>query len=314
MARKGRLLELVVERLEAFLAPEGVAVTSPELFYDDQGRLIGEVDVTLRGRFGSSEMLVGFECRDQPKRGRQGVGWIRELAQKRRDLGIDKMIAVSSSGFTGPAITLAERSRIDLLSIAPREDLHLPEWFRVVHFVFALDSNHLSGPIDIDTIPPISISGKGADLVLLQPDTREAVSLGEFIDLHVHSAFDELPSNPDTTCQTKTVLDIPGPVDALVHGQPIVITRMRVPLTVHREVVVSKALLSVCSNLADEEVVGLTGTATIRTQSGDLTVLLAAKRNPRDETLRDVTLSLLDEDLEPSEIPSGTNITLYGVE
>lgn len=44
MVRKGRLLEVLMMQLQEFCADEGVDIQSPEIFYDEDGHLIGEVD------------------------------------------------------------------------------------------------------------------------------------------------------------------------------------------------------------------------------------------------------------------------------
>src|SRR5205809_423690 len=98
MARKGRFLEILVAQLEGLLAPEGIVVTSPEVFRQN-GKIIAEIDVTLRGKFGSSEIFVGLECRARPGDGPQGVPWIRDIKGKKDQCGVDKMIAVSTTGF-----------------------------------------------------------------------------------------------------------------------------------------------------------------------------------------------------------------------
>jgi len=53
MPRKGRFLEILVKHLQEFLGPKGLEIKSPELFYQN-GKQIGEIDVTVRGKLGSS--------------------------------------------------------------------------------------------------------------------------------------------------------------------------------------------------------------------------------------------------------------------
>src|SRR5262245_29714912 len=113
MPRKGRLLELLVQHLEQFIVPEGVQVTSPEEFYDSTGQKIAEIDVTLRGKFGSAVIFIGIECRDRPAEGQQGAPWIREIHGKKEQLDVDKMLAVSTTGFTDPAVQAAEELGIE---------------------------------------------------------------------------------------------------------------------------------------------------------------------------------------------------------
>lgn len=81
------------------------------------GRLSGqrrEVDVSLRSRIGSVDVLIIIECRDRGKA--QGVTWIEQLASKREDVGADKAVAVSAAGFTAGAQNLARSEQVELRS------------------------------------------------------------------------------------------------------------------------------------------------------------------------------------------------------
>ncbi len=128
MPRKGRFLELLVKQLQESLVSEGIEVRSPEEFYKG-GQKIGEIDVTLRGKFGTSTVFVGIECRDRPQDGPQGREWIREIIGEKEDFCIHKMIAVSSTGFTQPAIELAEKTDVQLLVLDEATQNDLQDWF-----------------------------------------------------------------------------------------------------------------------------------------------------------------------------------------
>jgi hypothetical protein len=113
-ARAGRGLELLVKGLEQLLAEIPVEIRSPDYVL---GRLSGqrrEVDVSLRSRVGSVNVLVIIECRDRGKA--QGVIWIEQLASKREDVGADKAVAVSAAGFTPGARNLARSEQVELRS------------------------------------------------------------------------------------------------------------------------------------------------------------------------------------------------------
>ncbi len=113
-ARAGRRLELLVQGLEQLLAEAPVEIRSPDYI---MGRLSGqrrEVDVSLRSRVGSVDVLVIIECRDRGKA--QGVTWIEQLASKREDVGADKAVAVSAAGFTLAARNFACSEQVELRS------------------------------------------------------------------------------------------------------------------------------------------------------------------------------------------------------
>lgn len=104
--RAGRYLEILTSQLEHILGAGTLSVKSPEYIPNRHTGLPVEVDVTLRGKIGSTDILVALECRDRPDE-RQGINWIRELATKRDDIGASAIVAVSSGGFTKDAIAEA---------------------------------------------------------------------------------------------------------------------------------------------------------------------------------------------------------------
>ena len=120
--RQGRALEILVGRLEHILGLGTLKVRSPEFIPNRHTGDLVEVDVTLRGRIGSSEVLIALECRDRGKP--QGISWIRELATKRDDIGADSIVAVSRNGFTKDARAEAAVRRVHLRSfssLSPQE-------------------------------------------------------------------------------------------------------------------------------------------------------------------------------------------------
>lgn len=121
MPTAGRFLENLVTYVQRRLAPEGAIVRSPERFYRD-GKQIGEIDVTVRGQFGSATVFLGIECRDRPSEGPQGLDWIMTLVGKKKLLGVDKLIAVSTTGFRTAALRAARDEGIDTLLIS--DDAH----------------------------------------------------------------------------------------------------------------------------------------------------------------------------------------------
>ena len=88
MAEKGQFLEIMMANLQSYLGPEGVDVKLRERFRNRaSGKPIGEIDITVRGDFGTSKFFWGIECRDRPADGPQGLPWIREIVGKKQQLG-----------------------------------------------------------------------------------------------------------------------------------------------------------------------------------------------------------------------------------
>jgi hypothetical protein len=112
--RAGRSLELLVHGLEQLLAEMPVEIRSPDYIIGKLTKARREVDVSLRSQIGSVDVLVIIECRDRGNA--QDVTWIEQLASKREDVGADKAVAVSATGFSPGARNLAQSKQIDLRS------------------------------------------------------------------------------------------------------------------------------------------------------------------------------------------------------
>lgn len=139
--KKGRLLELLVARLEEALGPEGATIKSPDRLPDRDTGELREVDVSIRMRTGSVDLLMIAECRD--RRGRQDSRWIEELSEKRVSVGADKVLAVARGGFTRPAerkarARLIECRRLD--SLTPESVL---QTLRLIGFDLIKPRSHL---------------------------------------------------------------------------------------------------------------------------------------------------------------------------
>lgn len=113
MGHAGRELELLVAALEDTLGGlDGVQVESPARLRDIDTEQVREVDVAIRFTKGTHDVLIVMECRDRAAAG--DVTWIEQIRTKCASVGADRIIAVSASGFTKPAIQKARRYRIEI--------------------------------------------------------------------------------------------------------------------------------------------------------------------------------------------------------
>lgn len=80
-----------------------------------------EIDILILKATHGVTLRIAVECRDHARK--QTVTWIRELSEKRRSMEIDKVIAVSTSGFTKGAIQKAQKENIDLLTLEAAEEV-----------------------------------------------------------------------------------------------------------------------------------------------------------------------------------------------
>lgn len=128
MPRKGKALERLIALIESLLVPVGGTVISPDYLPDKVTGNRREVDIAIRLKVGTSPILVIVECRD--RHGVADVTWIEQLAQKRNDVNADKAVAVSSYGFSQPAIRKAEFYNIEIRKLDTLTAADVQDWFR----------------------------------------------------------------------------------------------------------------------------------------------------------------------------------------
>ncbi len=85
-----------------------------------------EIDVSVRGQIDDKHTFILIECKDL--KGNVGIGAIDALDSKRHDVGADKSMIVSNTGFSAPALAKARRKEIMCVSA-------LVEGNNIVHFV-----------------------------------------------------------------------------------------------------------------------------------------------------------------------------------
>jgi hypothetical protein len=85
-----------------------------------------EVDASIRYRIGSVDLLLIVECRDRVKT--EDVTWIEQLVTKQRHVGAAHAIAVSSTGFSSPAVRAAQHLGISTRTISEVTDADVLAW------------------------------------------------------------------------------------------------------------------------------------------------------------------------------------------
>jgi len=313
MPRKGRFLEILVKHLEQFLAPEGFTIRSPEEFYRD-GIKIGEIDVTVRGDFGLSRVFVGLECRDRPSDGPQGRDWIREVMGKKEDLQVDKLVAVSSTGFTPPAEDLAERFGIDLITVENVNEFNPSGWFETITFSSTNALVTIDGKPRLATAPPIPrpLQITPHTRFLRIPDSAELISLQEFLEPEVSGLSSVFARDKDAV-EIKDTIRTDRPVYAVVDGKEFEVTELAIPVKLRRKVINAKALLNVFRRSCDDDIVALSGVCEFETNKRRVKALIYAKKNMQDSVLigGEVTIHFLNEDNEPDEMIDLVSIDFY---
>lgn len=186
--REWRQFELLVSRIEAALAPKGATVTSPDRIVDKVTGQPREVDASIRIQVGTTPILITVECRDRVAT--QDVTWIEQIATKRDSIGASATIAVSSTGFTEPALALARQRGIQtrtLLDVSQQEasrwieDISVSVEFRQWRFT-RLELVFLGAPPDTQLAPDFAaqIEKQGYNAAIAYRETdRHPLVLGD---------------------------------------------------------------------------------------------------------------------------------------
>ncbi len=138
MARQGRELELIIEKIESSSLPEGALIKSPGFIEDKITGQQREVDVLVEYELGTVQIMVIIECRD--RKSSQDTQWIEQIATKVNDLNANKVIAVSSSKFTGPALKKAIHYGIETRLLEEVNANVIGDWWKVEHLQVARTS------------------------------------------------------------------------------------------------------------------------------------------------------------------------------
>jgi hypothetical protein len=128
-SKEWREFELLVARIERTLGPLGAHVESPGRVKDRLTGQMREVDVAIRYRIGTVDILITVECRRRDDK--QDVTWIEEIAGKRDSVGAARTVAVSAEGFTRPAIESAAKRGIEIRMLAEVSEQDIQGWLRI---------------------------------------------------------------------------------------------------------------------------------------------------------------------------------------
>ncbi|MEN8136497.1 MAG: restriction endonuclease [Thermodesulfobacteriota bacterium] len=114
--------EKQIKRIKELLESSEAEIIWDDKIADPDTGQLRQIDITIR----KDGKVTHVECR---KRGsKQDVMWIEELVGRKDSLGADKMIAVSASGFTGPAILKAKAKGIFLRDLQTVTEEEIQSW------------------------------------------------------------------------------------------------------------------------------------------------------------------------------------------
>jgi len=113
----GKKLEDLVTLIEGMGLQPGFKIEKNQPVYDEEGNQIAELDIIISGKLGTGKFRSLIECRDRPSDGSAPRSWIQQLIGRRIDLDVDKVMAVSSTGFAPGAVECARENNIELRTL-----------------------------------------------------------------------------------------------------------------------------------------------------------------------------------------------------
>jgi hypothetical protein len=114
-ARSNQFQRLVYE-IERQLAPLGAVVEESAMLPERISHELREVDILVSLDEGYHRVRIGIECQDKSRPASKQ--WVEAIAKKHEELGINKTVLVSSSGFYSTARRLAESFFMSVIDLA----------------------------------------------------------------------------------------------------------------------------------------------------------------------------------------------------
>lgn len=168
----GKPLENLVKLIEGSLIPKGFVIESRERVYNDAGIQIAEFDIVIIGRLGSARLKWLIECRDRPSEGPAPVEWIEQLVGRRQRFNFDKVMAVSSTGFSDGAKEEARRTGIDIRAMDSLTHESVMSWLPLNAPLIVNQGLYDSVHLHLASITPQELENLNAKLKAIDPQTQ----------------------------------------------------------------------------------------------------------------------------------------------
>jgi len=300
MKRSGQQVEKLIQEIEKHLLPEGLNVAARERVFNDEGIQIAELDIVITGALGSSSINWLIECRDRPSEGAAPVSWIEQLIGRRIRFKFEKVMAVSTTGFSDGARELAGREAIVLRTVSTITDI--ADDFKVQEFNFVTRNIRVVGVINLNTADP---SDKRflemSDPKFKRVDETNYQNLQDFVLNHAN-----LPAEIERNSTYRFVFVHRESLDLLVNNESFRIRDLQIPVELNISVFNGKALaMNVYSE--SNRIIGQEATFQFNTPQGSFDARALLLNRPDGE--QDLKVFL------PNELPPGItldSLSLYG--
>lgn len=179
---------MLITKIERALAPTEAKITQSALLRDHVTFEDREVDILIETVVGKHHVRIGIEVVDRSRP--VSTPWVESIAQKHRDLPLDKSIIVSRSGFYRPARKKAQSKNISTLSF---EEAIKADWSRVVRLLPGVRIKSFLRPyltgitVCVRDSVPSTLLFKDAipKLTVYHADGRPGKTLGDLVESYV---------------------------------------------------------------------------------------------------------------------------------
>jgi len=137
MKNSGKKLEDLVSQIERILLPQGFEIYKNRREYDDDGVCSNEFDIVVEGKVGSGYYKGLIECRDRPSQRKAPKSWMEQLYGRQQEGQFNKVIAVSTTGFSPGAIKYAEKFGIEVHVLSEIRIDQISNWFQLQRFILS---------------------------------------------------------------------------------------------------------------------------------------------------------------------------------
>ena len=165
------------------MAPAGATVQESAMIPERTSGTLREIDILIKHSIAGIALHIAVECRDRARKG--DVEWIDALIGKYRDLGIDKVIAVSREGFTSAALKKAQANNIETRTLEKALRTNWPnQFYRLVlaNFIRYTRISEVSIETDSFTINGVVRDDPSGKIPVFNSTGEVCGQLSDFID------------------------------------------------------------------------------------------------------------------------------------
>jgi hypothetical protein len=150
-------------------------------------QVLREIDVLIEKEVNGKIVKIAVECRD--RKDRDDIKWIDSLIGKYLHLGVDKVIAVSDSGFTKGALLKAKTNNIEPRTLEEALGIDFKNEFMKLGFVNVSHEFTLY-QISLECEPPISDKVTPQEMVYVKGG-EESLTLYDLVELCMKEATEK---------------------------------------------------------------------------------------------------------------------------